>query len=113
MQKFTQENETLLGDLLKLSGNMLGNLLGARHEMKAQSKQHMDQLARHLDLVSRREFDAAFAMLAKARTMQEELAERLTVIETKLKMSSTSEIKSRAKRRLPSLRKSNRSRKAR
>jgi BMFP domain-containing protein YqiC len=124
MQKSTQENQTLIGDMLKLSGNILGNLLGARHEMKAQAKQRMDSLARQLDLVGRREFDTAFAMLAKTRTMQEELAERLNVIEAKLErfrgarsslrqMSSTSEIKSRAKRHLPSLRKSNRGRKVR
>src|SRR5262249_43438337 len=110
------EKETLINDLLKLSGNVLGNILGARHEMKAQARQRLDSLAKNLDLVSRREFDAAFAMLAKARTMQEEISERLDAIETKLGLSSKaarSETKSQAKRRLPSLRKSNYRKKAR
>ncbi len=102
-----KENRKLPEDLISLAGNILGNLLGARHEMKAQAKQRMDQLAKHLDLVSRGEFDAAFAMLAKARTMQEELNERLAAIEAKLNLSSTVGIRSQAKRRLPSLRKSN------
>ena len=113
MKPFTDDNQTLISDMLKLSGNVLGNLLGARHEMKAQAKQRMDSLARQLDLVGRREFDAAFAMLAKARAMQDELSERLSVIEAKLNLSSTSGTKSKSKRRLPSLRKSNDRKKAR
>jgi len=103
-----RDNKTLIEDLTALSGNILGNLLGARHEMKAQAKQHLDSLTRHLDLVSRSEFDAAFAMLSKARTMQEELNERLARIEQKLNLSSEGVIKPQAKRRLPSFRKSNR-----
>jgi hypothetical protein len=47
-------------------------------------------------------------MLKKARMMQEELAERLARIESKMNLSSTSVIKPQAKRRLPSFRKSNR-----
>ena len=102
-----KQNRTLPDDLISLAGNVLGNLLGARHEMKAQAKQRMDSLAKHFDLVSRSEFDAAFAMLSKARTMQEELAERLSAVEAKMNLSSTSGIRSRAKRRLPSFKKSN------
>jgi len=108
-----KENRPLIEDMIALSGNILGNLLGARHEMKAQARARLDQLAHHLDLVSRAEFDAAFAMLAKARALQDELAERLAAIEAKMNLSSASEIKSRAKRRLPSFKKSNTRRKRR
>ena len=101
------DNRTLIEDMVSLSGNVLGNLLGARHEMRAQAKQRIDSLARHLDLVSRDEFGAAFAMLAKARAKQDELDERLTAIEAKLNLSSRSGIKPQAKRRLPSFKKSN------
>ena len=103
-----QKTNTLTEDLLALASNALGNLLGSRHEMKAQAKQRMESLAKLLDLVSRDEFDAAFAMLKKARLMQDELAERLTKIEEKMNLSSASVIKPQAKRRLPSFRKSNR-----
>lgn len=106
-----RENQTLIEDLIALGGNVFGNLAGARHEMKAQAKERMGSLARHLDLVSREEFDAAFAMLAKARSMQEELAERLDRIETHLNLSSRSGIKSSAKQSLPRFKKSNRRRK--
>jgi BMFP domain-containing protein YqiC len=99
-------NKTLIDDIMSLGGNLLGNMLGARHEMKAQAKQRVGSLTRQLDLVSRAEFDAAFAMLAKARTMQDELAERLDGIESKLKMSSGRSGKATAKRRLPSVKKS-------
>jgi BMFP domain-containing protein YqiC len=125
-----QKNQTLIDDLMSLSGNVLGNLLGARHEMKAQAKERMNQIAKHLNFVSRDEFDGAFAMLAKARTMQEELSERLQAIEAKLGLfpkhgktyaspkagiqhpvSSKSGMKTQTKHRLPSFRKSNKSRK--
>jgi BMFP domain-containing protein YqiC len=80
-------DQNLIDDVMTLGGNMLGNLLGARGELKAQARQRMDALARRLDLVSREEFDAAFAMVAKARAMQEELSERLAAIEARLKIS--------------------------
>ena|ERR1700722_1374593 len=89
-------NETLIDDVMTLGGNLLGNMLGARGELKAQARQRLDRLARRLDLVSREEFDAAFAMLAKARAMQDELSERLSAIEVRLKMPR---VKSSAKKR--------------
>jgi BMFP domain-containing protein YqiC len=90
-------NETLIEDVMTLGGNLLGNVLGARGEFKAQARQRMDMLARRLDLVSREEFDAAFAMLAKSRVMQDELSERLSVIEAKLGISSRTKKTARKK----------------
>jgi hypothetical protein len=37
-----KENRSLPEDLISLAGNILGNLLGARHEMKAQAKSAHD-----------------------------------------------------------------------
>ena len=102
-----RENQKLIDDVMALGGNLLGNLLGARHEMRAQAGQRVESLVQRFNLVSRGEFDAAFAMLAKARTMQEELSERLQAIEAKMKMSRESGIKPKSKRRLPSFKKSN------
>jgi BMFP domain-containing protein YqiC len=79
-----RDNGTLMNDMLRLGENALGNLLGARHEFGAQARERLGGMARKLDLVSRSEFDAAFAMLAKARAMQEELAGRLEAVEAKL-----------------------------
>lgn len=106
-----RNNQTLIEDMISLGGNVLGNLLGARHELKAQTKQRVESLTRQLDLVTRSEFDAAFAMLAKARAMQEDLHERLVAIEAQLNPTSARKaakpVKS-AKTSLPSVKKSKR-----
>ena len=81
-------NKTLLDDMLTLGSGMLSQLADARHELKAQAKTRAGSVARELDLVTRDEFDAAFAMLAKARNMQEELASRVARIEAHLNLPS-------------------------
>lgn len=102
------KNQTLMDDVMALGGSVLGNLLGARHEMRVQVRERMESLAQILDLVSRAEFDAAFAMLAKARTTQEELLERLEAIEAKLNLSSAKQGRKPKKSSLPSVKKGNR-----
>jgi BMFP domain-containing protein YqiC len=93
----------LIDDLLTLGGSLFGNLIDARHEFKAQAKSHVGDLARKFDLVSREEFDAAFAMLAKARLTQDDLQERIERIEAHLHLSRAAKKKSNAKRSLPSV----------
>ncbi|HUY67864.1 MAG TPA: accessory factor UbiK family protein [Alphaproteobacteria bacterium] len=114
-----RESQTLLDDLAALGGNILGNLLGARHEARAQAKERLAGLLRHFDLVTREEFEAAFAMLAKARAMQEELQERLDALEGKRRaagdkgpspLSSERTVKAKAKPFLPSVKKGRRRR---
>src|SRR5580704_13658339 len=95
--------KSLLDDLLTLGGSLFGNLADARHEFKAQARTHVSDLARKLDLISREEFDAAFAMLAKARLMQDDLQERLEKIEAHMGLSRPSKKKSTSKRPLPSI----------
>jgi len=86
-------NKSLFEDLLSLGSDALSQLLDARHEFKGKfkegAKKRAGSVLRDLDIVSRDEFDAAFAMLAKARNKQEELAERLLRIEAHLNLSST------------------------
>ncbi|HEU0118777.1 MAG TPA: accessory factor UbiK family protein [Alphaproteobacteria bacterium] len=98
-----RKNQTLIEDMVSLGGAVLGNLAGARHEFRAQAKQHLGGLAQQLDLVSRAEFDAAFAMLAKARAMQEDLNDRLSEIEAHLNLSRKNKTKSATKLNLPSV----------
>ena len=81
-----QEN-TNLSDLLKLGETALNVLLGAGQELAAHASDKRDSLVRKMDLVTREEFDAAFAMLKKARAMQESLHKRLCVVEEKLTLS--------------------------
>ena len=80
-------NKTFLEDMMTLGSGVLSNLAEARHELKSQARQRAGSVARGLDLVSREEFDAAFAMLAKARNAQEDLAARLARIEAHLNLS--------------------------
>lgn len=105
-----RENQKLIDDIMALGGNILGNVLGARHEFGAQARQRMESLSERLNLVSRNEFDAAFAMLAKARAMQEELHERLSAVEAQMNLSRTHVKKKSQKRRLPSVKQGNQKR---
>ncbi len=102
------DNQNVIDDLLTLGGNLFGNLLGARHEVKAQVQQHGEQLSRMLGLVTREEFDAAFAMLAKARILQDEIIGRIEVIEKQLKISPSRKTRSTVKANLPSVKKDKR-----
>jgi len=100
------KSSPLLDDILTLGGSLFGNLVDARHELKAQAKTHVESVVRKLDLVSREEFDAAFAMLAKARAMQDDLQERLERIEQHLHLSTSAKKKNATKRSLPSVKQS-------
>jgi BMFP domain-containing protein YqiC len=100
------KEQNLVDDLLTLGSSVLGNLVNARHELKAQAKQQAEHFVRKLDLVSREEFDTAFAMLSKARALQDELADRLDVLEAKLKQSSPKSAKKQTKKSLPVVKKS-------
>jgi BMFP domain-containing protein YqiC len=90
-------------DMMTLGSGMLGNLAEARHELKAQARQRAETLVRSLDLVTRDEFDAAFAMVSKARNVQEEIIVRLSRIEAQLNMSSVKTPVKNKKTNLPSV----------
>lgn len=81
-------NKSFLDDLLTLGADALGNLGEARKGFKTEAKKRASGFLRDCDLVGRDEFDAAFAMLAKARNIQEDLAERIARIEKHLNLSS-------------------------
>jgi BMFP domain-containing protein YqiC len=97
------KSSPLIDDLLTLGGSLFGTLAEARHEFRAQAKTRAADLARLLDLVSREEFDATFAMLAKARAAQEDLQERFERIEAQLGLSRPPKKKKAAQRPLPSV----------
>jgi BMFP domain-containing protein YqiC len=80
-------DKTLIEDLLALGSDVLSHLAYAQHELKAHAKSRAEEIARELALVSREEFDAAFAMLAKARAIQDDLAARVSQIESFLNLS--------------------------
>jgi len=79
--------EPALADLLKLAETALNVLLGAKKEIGSHLMDKRDALVRKLDLVTREEFDAAFAVLKKQRMVQEEIRKRLEHIEKKAGLS--------------------------
>ncbi len=88
----------LLEDLIALGSSVYDSLKEARHDLKSEARKRAHTLTRKLDLVSRNEFDAAFAMLAKIRQQQEDLAARMTKIEARLKPQNTVNKKSESLR---------------
>ena len=94
-------DKPLLEDILMLGRDAVSSLIAARHELKTHAKQRVGGIMYKLDLVSREEFDAAFAMLAKARDMQEDLASRLSKIESHLKLSGNKKTVKTKKTSLP------------
>lgn len=84
----TRPDPSLLEDLLQFSERAFSALLGTRHEAGTQARSRLEGLARRLDLVGREEFDAAFAMIARARAVQEETLERLARIEKRLGLAA-------------------------
>ena len=97
--------KTFIEDLLSLGADVLTQLADARHELKAHAKGRAETLARELDLVTRDEFDAAFAMLSKARSMQEDLSARVEKIESFLNLSSAKKTVNAKRPHLPSVKK--------
>lgn len=81
-------DDEILGDLLKLGQGALAALAGAAQTFGGELEGKRDTIVRKLDLVTREEFDAAFAMIKKARAAQESLDARLTAIEKKLRLST-------------------------
>ncbi|MGE4351614.1 MAG: accessory factor UbiK family protein [Bdellovibrionales bacterium] len=77
-----------LSDLLALGETAFSVFLGASKEMKGHLEEKRDSLVQHFDLVSREEFDAAFAMIKKMRKVQTDLEKRIAVIEEKMTLSS-------------------------
>ena len=76
-----------LGDFLSLAETALSALLGAQKEVGSALSGKREAIVRKLDLVTREEFDVAFAMIKKIRAAQGDLDSRLAGIEKKLNLS--------------------------
>ena len=75
-------------DLLKMGEMAFSVLLGAGSALGAKAAESRDTIVRKLDLVTREEFDVAFAMIKKARTIQVDLDARVARLEKELKLST-------------------------
>ncbi len=79
-----QTENRLLDDLARLASGALGTVTGMRDEFESRMRDHFERILGRMNLVRRDEFDAAQAMIAKARAAQEALEARVAALEARL-----------------------------
>jgi len=79
-----QTRDRLFDDAARIAGGAVGALAGAKREIETLVRQQLERMLSSLDLVTRDEFDAVKEMAVKARSEQEELANRLLSLEKQI-----------------------------
>jgi BMFP domain-containing protein YqiC len=79
-----QTQNRFFDDLARVAAGALGTLSGVKSEVETRLREQLEKVLAGMDLVSREEFEAVRAMAAKARSEQEDLANRLAALEAKL-----------------------------
>lgn len=79
-----QTQNPFFDDLARMAGGALGALSGLKAEVEALVRQQFERFMAGADMVPRDEFEAVRALAIKARTEQEELAERVAALEAKI-----------------------------
>ena len=79
-----QTENRFFDDFAKMAGGAFNALGAIRTEVENQMRQQFESLLGRMKLVTREEFDASQAMLAKARAEQEQLAARVAALEAKI-----------------------------
>ena len=77
-------NNRFFDDISKLMTNAMGVAQGAKDEAQTAFNGWIDRWLAERDFVTREEFEAVREMAIKARTEQEDLAERVAALEAKL-----------------------------
>jgi hypothetical protein len=79
-----QSQSRFFEDLARVAAGAMGTLSGVKTEVETRLREQLEKVLAGMDLVSRDEFEAVKAMAAKARSEQEDLANRMAEIESKL-----------------------------
>ena len=79
-----QSQNRFFDDLARVATGALGTLSGVKTEVETRLREQLEKVLAGMDLVSRDEFEAVKAMAAKARSEQEDLANRVAELESKL-----------------------------
>jgi BMFP domain-containing protein YqiC len=79
-----QSQNRFFDDLARVAAGALGTLSGVKTEVEARLREQLEKVLAGMDLVSRDEFEAVNAMAAKARSEQEDLANRLIALESRV-----------------------------
>src|SRR5262250_255642 len=90
-----QSQNRFFDDLARVAAGALGTLSGVKGEVEARLREQLEKVLAGMDLVSRDEFESVKAMAAKARSEQEDLAERVATLESKLTALSSRELPKR------------------
>jgi BMFP domain-containing protein YqiC len=76
-----QTENRIFDDFARMASGAFSTLTALKTELEGQMRQHVENLLARMKLVTREEFDAMAAMLAKARAEQEALAARVAALE--------------------------------
>jgi BMFP domain-containing protein YqiC len=87
-----QSQNRFFDDLARVATGALGTLSGVKTEVETRLREQLEKVLAGMDLVSRDEFEAVKAMAAKARSEQEDLANRVAELESKLAALSAPDI---------------------
>jgi BMFP domain-containing protein YqiC len=87
-----QSQNRFFDDLARVATGALGTLSGVKTEVETRLREQLEKVLAGMDLVSRDEFEAVKAMAAKARSEQEDLANRVAELESKLAALSARDI---------------------
>jgi len=79
-----QSQNRFFDDLARVAAGAVGALSGVKTEVEARLREQLEKVLAGMDLVSRDEFEAVKAMAAKARFEQEDLANRVALLESRL-----------------------------
>lgn len=79
-----QTENRFFDDFARLAGGAFNALGALKSEVEGQVRQQVEGLLARMKLVTREEFDAAQAMLVKAREEQEVLSARVAALEERI-----------------------------
>lgn len=92
------DNLKLIDDIAKMATGALGSFSEVRHQVKSMVRQRVDQIITEMDMVTREEFDRVETIATRARVRQEELEQRIAVLEAKLGTAAKSKKTAKAKK---------------
>ena len=76
-----QKDNKFFEDMARMASGAAGGFMEMKRELESMASAQAEKLLQRMNLVTREEFDTLQAMLAKARTEQDEIKKRLDAME--------------------------------